>query len=431
MRAMRGALATLAVLLGLVGAAVAAVPAGAARAPCLPGTSAPTCTTATGRVTFVDDGDTLDVRVGRTVERVRIAGIQAMEQTAYSADPARRRGTCSALAATAALNRLMRRAHGVVRLSAQHPSTRSRGRPVRSVAARIGGRWRDVGSAQLASGDALWWPLAAEDAWNARYRVLAEGAAVAGRGIYAPARCGAGPTPAARLGLWVNWDADGNDDANPDGEWVRVRDLDPAAPASLAGWTLRDSALRAYRFPAGASIAPGATATLFVGAGPSGGDVFHWGLRTPVFENATADDAGAMGDGGYLFDPRGNLRAFSIFPCRVACADPLAGALALTVDPASREESATVRNVTMRPVDLEGYRLAASPRGYAFAAGTVLAPDASLRIVVGGDPAQDTATTRHWPVDRQPILANDGGAVQITTFTGVTVACAGWGTGRC
>lgn len=423
---LRAVLVLLAALTGLVAAASAS----AANAPCVPGTSAPVCQTWTGRVTFVDDGDTLDVRVAGRVQRVRIAGIQAMEQTAYGADPAKRRGSCNALAATTALTALVRRADGVVRLTAQHAGTSSRGRPVRSVALRIGGRWRDVGSAQLAAGDALWWPLAAEAAWNPTYRVLAQRAAIAGRGIYAPARCGAGPSPSAALRLWVNWDADGDDDANVDGEWVEVRnDGDAAVP--IGGWTLRDSALRSYTFPRDAAIAPHAAARLFVGAGPSGGAVFHWGQAKPVFENATGDREGAMGDGGYLFDPRGNLRAFSIFPCRVACTDPLDGALALTVDPAAKQESVTIENRGAGAIDLDGHRLEAYPRGFAFPAGTVLQPGQRLRVLVGGDPADDEPLLLHWPVDTAPILANAGGAVRVTTFTGVTVACASWGDGGC
>jgi hypothetical protein len=211
---------------------------------------------------------------------------------------------------------------------------------------------------------------------------------------------------------------------------VKVRN-DGDAAVAIGGWTLRDSALRSYAFPSGATIAPHAAITLYVGAGASGGATFHWGQARPVFENATADGDRAMGDGGYLFDPRGNLRAFSIFPCRVACADPLEGRVGLTVDPAAKQESATIENRGSTPIDLEGYRLEAYPRGYAFPAATVLEPGAALRVVVGGDPADDTPLLLHWPVDTAPILANAGGTVRVATFTAVTVACASWGSGSC
>jgi hypothetical protein len=37
-----------------------------------------------------------------------------------------------------------------------------------------------------------------------------------------------------------------------------------------------------------------------------------------VFDNPSFD-AKAAGDGGYLFDPRGDLRAWMLWPCVHAC----------------------------------------------------------------------------------------------------------------
>jgi hypothetical protein len=36
-------------------------------------------------------------------------------------------------------------------------------------------------------------------------------------------------------------------------------------------------------------------------------------MSEPVFENATPDERG-MGDGGYLFDPDGDLRGWDTYP---------------------------------------------------------------------------------------------------------------------
>jgi hypothetical protein len=52
--------------------------------------------------------------------------------------------------------------------------------------------------------------------------------------------------------------------------------------------------------------------TVRVGPGRSGGSTFHWGLPSPVFENASRDARG-IGDGGYLFDPQGDLRAWRMY----------------------------------------------------------------------------------------------------------------------
>jgi hypothetical protein len=103
----------------------------------------------------------------------------------------------------------------------------------------------------------------------------------------------------------LNWDADGNDGANVNGEWARISNPS-GAPVSLHRWRFRDSALRHYTFPASAWVPAGGSVLLRMGRGADGGGEFHWGLSTPPFEN--------HGDGAYLFDPRGNLRASVVYP---------------------------------------------------------------------------------------------------------------------
>ena len=418
------------VVLALTGAAPASA---AVRAPCVPGSSGgPACHAWTGKVTFVDDGDTLDVALdgSRRVVRVRVAGIQAMEQTVYSRDPAKRRGSCNALQATARLDALVRRARGRVRLTAIHPSSHKRSRLLRSVALRIDGRWQDLGTIMLREGRVLWLPFTDEPAWNGRYRVLEQEAALAGRRLWDPRNCGAGPQAPARLRLWVNWDADGNDAANLNGEWIRVRNLDAGAAVPIGGWVLRDAALREFRLPAGAVVPAGGSVTLFVAPGSSGAATCSTGASASRCSRTRRTTRSANGDGGFLFDPRGNLRAWSLYPCVVRCSDPLSGALRVAVDPRGDPESVSVTNVSAGVVDLEGYRLEAWPRAYAFPAGTRLAPGETLRVVVGGDARSDTALVKHWDI-AGPILSNAGGSARAMTYTDILLACAAWGSGSC
>src|SRR3954471_21043584 len=145
---MRLLAATLFALLALAPSAHAAA--------CLPQAGSPRGAPWTGRVVFVDDGDTIDVdlagdRTTRPV-RVRLVGIQAMEQTVYSSVASRRRGQCHAVEATARLSALIRAGRNRVRLTAQDIASQSRGRPERSVAVKIGGRWRDTGSILVREG---------------------------------------------------------------------------------------------------------------------------------------------------------------------------------------------------------------------------------------------------------------------------------------
>jgi endonuclease YncB( thermonuclease family) len=232
------------------------------------------CQVWTGKVIRVNDGDTLSVDLagdGTSAPRsIRIINAQAMEQTVYSSIVRRRKGECHSLAATARLEQLVKAGGGVVRLTAQHASSSSRNRPLRSVAVKINGVWRDVCLDLLRRGHALWQPF-----------------------------------------------ADGSDEKNLNGEWVRVENRsDVALP--LAGWWVRDSALRRYTFPAGTVVPARDAVYVHVGSGTPTASHKYWGLTAPAFDNPTVDDE-ARGDGAYLFDPQGDLRAWMQYPCVLSC----------------------------------------------------------------------------------------------------------------
>src|SRR3954454_313072 len=92
------------------------------RGPCIPGAAhGPRCLIWTGKVTFVADGDTVDVKLnGGGTRRGRLISINATEVTRYSHKPSRRRGECHAVQATNRLERMIRKSHWRVRLLAQH-----------------------------------------------------------------------------------------------------------------------------------------------------------------------------------------------------------------------------------------------------------------------------------------------------------------------
>jgi micrococcal nuclease len=300
-----------ATLIALTLLAAAPAAAEARRGPCLPGGDGPRCHFWSARVVHVHDGDTIEARAGGRTLRIRITGIQAMEQTVYSSYATRRRGECHAVAATNRLEALVRRGGGVVRLAAQRPGSRSGSRLRRSVAVRDGRGWRDVGRVLVSEGHALWLTNPDEWAWNATYAEAAARAREQRLRLWHPDACGAGPSAQADLAVRVNWDADGVDVANPNGEWIRVVNRsDRDVP--LGGWWVRDSALRRYTFPRWATVAAGDAVTVRVGRGRPSGSVFHWGLGLPAFENPGGDGR-SVGDGAYLFDPDGDLRASDMY----------------------------------------------------------------------------------------------------------------------
>jgi micrococcal nuclease len=418
-------------LLAVLLACLLPTAAEAARGPCVAGVPGPTCEVWTAKVRSVNDGDTMDVDVlrdGTTASRrIRFAGVQAMEQTVYSTN--HRQGYCHAVEATERVERLVRRSKGLVRLAAADPFSMSQRRYVRTVAVRVRGRWTDVGTILMREGRALWWPSWRESATNASYSVQVQRAIATQRGLFDPDGCGVGPSAVSPLSMIVNWDADGADDTNPSGEWVKIRSHDPVSPVPLGDWQLRDAGLRNYVFPPQAVIPPGGSLTVNVGTFGDDATVFPWGLGFPVFSNVTHDEV-AMGDGAYLFDTLGNVRAAMVYPCRWQCADPLTGAVAVSVDPKGRRESVTLTNVTAGPIDLDGHVLKSAPQSYHFGPGSVLPPGASMRIQVVGDTANDATFDKRWGL-ASPILRDAGDVVRLSSYTDITVACTAWGDKSC
>lgn len=412
-----------------VGVTVAAPAEAATRGRCRGGSTGPTCYFWTGKVTFVADGDTVHVDIygdgTSTPKAVRMTGLQAMEQTVYSRTPSRRRGECHALAATARLEQLIKAGGGVVRLAAQDPRSKSGTRLRRSVAVKLNGVWTDVGNILTKEGHVLWLPNSVENAWNRTLNYNTQVAASRRLRIWDKDSCGLGPDQATPLTMWVNWDADGTDGVDLNGEWARIKNSG-AVDMSLAGWWFRDSHLRRYTLPAGATLPAGGTVTVYIGSGANTATTFYWGQAGSVFDNVT-HDARNLGDGGYLFDPQGDLRAWSVYPCRYQCADPLTGKVAVSAHPTT-SEYVDIRNLTTSAIALEGYLVETHPYIYAFGPGHWLDAGETLRLYVGG--GVDSRLVSYWG-KQSSILNNDGDTVRIKNFRDGVIACHTWGTGRC
>lgn len=121
-------------------------------------------------------------------------------------------------------------------------------------------------------------------------------------GLWAPDACG----PAASFGMVIEEvlaDAPGDDRANPNGEWVLVRNKGDDA-ADLSGWILRDESTR-HRYEFGDVILePGAAARIRTGCGTDVLsddllELFWCDPQPPVWNNA--------GDTAFLLDQNGNV----------------------------------------------------------------------------------------------------------------------------
>jgi endonuclease YncB( thermonuclease family) len=382
--------------------------------------------TTSGLIDHTIDGDTVAVRVEGdppdvTPPHVRNAGIQTMET-----------GDCHAAEATSAMKSLV--TGRAVRMTINDPAASSLGRPVRYLDVQTSTGWTDPQLSQLRGGHAL--PVVNggdPTRWRA-YFTAAQQAAREGRNLWDTDYCAAGPAQSTPLRLWVNWDGNGNEGADPNTEYVRV--LNPGSTVlGIGGWAVRTGGQDSYTFPSTARVPAGGTLTLRVGTGTNTTTTFHWGWSVPKFANANLA-TNAYGSGAYLFDPEGDLRAWSIYPCLTACSDPLTGKVSLAVHPdASGVDADNVNGeyVRLSPagtsrVDLSYKVLSANGYTYELPRGTVVEPGETLTVHVGQG---SSSRLRQFWGNTRPVLANAGGALELRTPDSIRLACRAWGTGRC
>ena len=409
---------------------VAAPAADAKRGPCVLGQKQPKCHIIPAKVGPVHDGDTFKAKFKSSggLRLVRMNGIQAMELHKYGRRGGRK-GECNGIEAVETLEKMIR--NSKVRLVTQDLKSVSegkRGRLRRTVHVKQGGRWIDPGEELLKKGLVLWFPNAKEWAWNKKYRVLAAQAARKEIGLWDSTSCGSGPAQDIPLRMKLKWDAEDADAKNVNGEFARIRNLDPRRDLSLAGWWFRDSDLRRYTFKRGDVIPAGGAIRVLPGRGRDTADTFHWGLGGSIWENVIGG-AHAQGDGAYLFDPDGDLRAYVQYPCVISCRDPAAGRVSINAT-ARGTELITLRNTSSTPLDLTEYEIESVPWFFEFSPGTILDPGQVLILYIQNGPGRRGAIVKEWGFNKS-LLADRKDAVTLRNPLGAPVVCDSWGGVRC
>lgn len=241
------------------------------------GVPAPKSTKAT--VTYVFDGDSIEVEVeGRTVE-IRMIGINAPEGDECFGERAR--------------DALMAYANGadVELVGGSDVDVDQYGRLLRYVfvdAENINGR-------MLADGNAV--TLQSDHRYNDEFVEIGNLAATAGYGMWAPDACG--PPSASRMSIVeVRYDPPGPDDEHLDDESVTIANEGEDA-VDLTGWTLRDeSSQNRYVFDA-VTVAPGDGVTIKTGCGTERPGTLSWCSDRSIWSNS--------GDTVMLLDTHGNV----------------------------------------------------------------------------------------------------------------------------
>ena len=205
----------------------------------------------------------------------------------------------------------------------------------------------DVQAEQIKAGWSMWWPTAAEWAHNKEYLDLMNDAKARGVGLWNPNLCGTatGGVPS----MWFNQNAPAIDgDAEPAfGEYVILKNETNAA-MDLTGWSLRDNSLNFFWDAVNGTwmqglnkfgsmiLQPGEHRIIYLDnpAGyplsPSEYEYFNWSRNAPGAQLTNGSIGAAFsanyinGDGVYLQDANGNMRASMTNPCTSSamCATP-------------------------------------------------------------------------------------------------------------
>lgn len=377
-------------------------------------------------VTTIIDGDTVWVELAGQEQSVRLLGVQAMEAYHPSA-PDTTFDACHAAAAREELASLV--SGKTVQLWSKSASSENRGRLLRSVMVPENGTSVDVQRELLADSLVLPLPSPDEPAHNAEYMTLAQQVSKAGAGIWDTDACGSGPAQTVPLKVIVNYDAPGDDTTDVNGEWVSIQNLSTERAINLRGWWVRDSSLSMYTFHGDTVVPAGGRVNVRVGKGKDTSTGKYWGLSAPVFDNT--------GDGAYLFDPDGDLRAWMMYPCLTGCSDPELGNLVVTAvqyNPPGADathvtdEWIKIENTSTHRIGLRPYVLRSAPYSYTFSPTAAVDPGHVVVVRVGK--GTDTTRRKYWGLSK-PILGNSGDKVRLMTYDDILLSCKAWGTVSC
>lgn len=392
----------------------------------------------TGVVDVVADGDTIRFIEDGTSDyvTVRLLGINTPEVRGFY-NKHRDEDMCGAVPATELLKALLPPGWPVQLRSLSKESVGFDGRIQRYAFGwnpQTGAYDVDVQAALANAGLAMWFTVADEAALSYNYRVMIAQAQQDRRGIWNPEFCGPIEQPNASLSVIAHWNAQGNDNANPNGEYVIVRNTG-LEPVDISGWLLRDSSLTSwFNFPDGSILAPEDYRVVHTGLGvpgqPNPRDLYM-DSPTALLANPVADRF--IGDGAYLLDRSTAMRSWFEWPCVLDCTDPAQGKLKITkVNPfitakkpsrAANQEYIVIKNTSKEEINLDGYYLSYLSASYPFLVDSRIKPGKTLTVFIGkGTP---TRSTQYWGRSRT-LLRDSGGTVRLLSERNVPISSKSW-----
>jgi micrococcal nuclease len=396
-------------------------------------------------ITHISDGDTIDVQIhGESdTKSIRFIGIQTTEVNHGGAP-----NDCYADEATQRLTSITGGEGATVILRSKNLNAVDRfGRLRRHIFVIKNGQEVNVGKKLLEEGLALPLTMDDETIYDAQYAKIAQIAKSESLGLWssigltAANHCAVSADSAnSSFDIMVKFDAEGDDNQNVNGEWVKIKNTS-GRRVDISHWWLRDSALYFFRFPNATILDRGEEITVYVGKGQNSSNTFYWGKNYPIFDNSW--------DGVYLHDyldydtedysnlrdlPRGNIKAAFLYPCVYNCTDDLKTKIFIVANadaPGNDQQNVngewvSIANISDGNINLKNYLLhyvKHGSRSYYFEDDTILYPNEVLYLYMG----RGTDTRLEKYVGRStPILANSGGEAWLTTMDSILVGSFSW-----
>lgn len=366
-------------------AAFCVVAAVAAMLTVLPATKASAGVSSTGKVVKVLDGDTVRVKYpSGKLQDIRFLGVDTPEKAG-----------CGYTRAGDFVRSLI--LNKTVTLKADfNTGVDSLGRIHRRILfTKRDGTVVDVTAEVLRRGLGLWSPDPRQPTAELKYHKLSESAAQNGYGMFTWDRCGASPAARA-LPKTIQFDVQWKDDANG-GEHARITNNSPVS-IDFDNWGIRAGGIRSYKVPSGRAVNPGETLRVYAGEGRNSADGLKRFLQRDGMGRLWADldiyNPAADGEGGYLLDPQGDVRAYQIYGCLRCGEQGAASALSFpdqlqqTAAPDKDEENldkefVVLKNTSDAPVFVGRLLFDIGPFTLELPPGLSLAKDESIKVVSG------------------------------------------------
>ena len=390
-------------------------------------------------ITHIADGDTFDVRYSGDTEdtRIRFLGVQAMEIHPTA------EGTPSDCYADEAKQRLIELTGGVgstVILRAKDLTTEIRYRLARHIFTTINGKEVNVVKRLMEEGLVIPFLHATEDTYNDEYLLAAKKAKKLELGLWSPKNHCATSADSmnSSFDIKVYSDADGDDDSNLNGEWVKIKNTSGRS-VDISDWWLRDSALNFFRIPSSTVLSNNEEIIVYGGGGLASGNTFYWGNENSLFDK--------VGDGIYFCDylddfenpndtifPKGNIKASFLYPCRGVCSDSLQGRIKIDAySDANGDDNLNLNGEWIRitnesdsQINLKNYVIHSAPEGsdgYFFGEETYLNAGEALFLYSGV--GTDTNLKKYWGKTKG-VLANETDRVWLSTLDKILIAEFSW-----